>query len=67
MSIIGDIVGSIAKAVLPMPIEMVFPEAAAKTAPHHDAGTTQSTGPTAPITEHLSNFVATNGLHSVAR
>ena len=34
---------------------------------HQSAPVSQPSGPTAPITHHLSNFVATNGLHGIAR
>jgi hypothetical protein len=65
MSIIGDIVGSIAKAVLPAVVEAMAPEGIAST--HHDAGASQSAGHAAPVTDPLSKFVAMNGLHSIAR
>jgi len=62
---LGNIVGSVVKAVLPMALEAICPESA-PAATHPDAGASQSSSHAAPLTDPLSNFVATNGLHSSA-
>lgn len=58
---IGNIFNSIAKAVLPMAIDAIGPDAAST-----HPGTPPSPGPAAPVIDPLFNFVATNGLHSIA-
>jgi hypothetical protein len=65
MSIIGDIVGSVAKAVLPVMLDAVAP--AAMTMPtHHDAQVPRATDAVAAATDPVSKFVAMNGLHGIA-
>ena len=58
MSIIGDIVGSVAKAVLPAVIEDV---GHAADAPHHAVSMSESSSGS------LSTYVPPGGLHPMAR
>ena len=82
MSIIGDVVSIFASVAAAIPGgnticdsvgdllgQSIDQQLSSTGAPafHQVAPGSQPSGPTAPITQHLSNFVATNGLHSIAR
>jgi hypothetical protein len=67
MSIIGDIVGTVAKAVLPSLFDSVGPLGLSVMPLHAQPEVPASSDGAAYVVDPVSHYVALHGLHSIAR